>query len=53
MYMYYLAVGIYIDNFAGTSLKKHLPPLNLCLCICLNDEALNRRTLLPKQLLCF
>jgi len=52
--MEYLAVSIYIESFAGTCLKKkNLPPLNLCLCICLNEETLNRWTLLPKQIVIF
>jgi hypothetical protein len=40
---------ICIENFAVTILKKkQFLPLNLCLCICLNEETQNRRTLLPK-----
>ena len=39
--MEYLAVGIYIECFALTSLKKStLPPLNLCWYICLNEETI-------------
>ena len=41
--MEYLAVSNYFENLAGTSFKKnHLLPLSLCLCICLNEETLNK-----------
>ena len=41
--MEYLAVSIYIESFAVTYLKKNtLPPLNLCLYICLNEETIGR-----------
>ena len=38
--MEYLAVSIYIESFTVTCLKKHLAPLNLCLCIYLNKETI-------------
>ena len=38
--MEYLAVSIYIECFTVTCLKNHLPPLNLCLCIYLNEETI-------------
>ena len=41
--MEYLAVSIYVESFAGTCLKTPtLPPLNLCLYICLNEETIGR-----------
>ena len=38
--MKYLAASIYIESFTVTCLKNHLPPLNLCLCIYLNEETI-------------
>ena len=36
-----MAVSIYIESFTVICLKKkHLPPLNLCLCIYLNEETI-------------
>ena len=43
--MKYLAVSIYIENFAGTFFflqKPTLPHLNLCLYICLNEEIIGK-----------
>jgi hypothetical protein len=40
--MEYLAVSIYIESFTMTCLKKKNPPLNLCVCIYLNEEMIGR-----------
>ena len=41
--MEYLAVSIYIECFAVICLKKNtIPPLHLCLYICLNEETIGR-----------
>ena len=48
--MEYLAVSIYIESFTVTCLKKHLAPLNLCLCIYSNKETIGGLCC-PKNLL--
>ena len=40
--MEYMTVSIYIESFTVTCLKKkHLSPLNLYLCIYLNEETID------------